>query len=461
MGVVRTLRPPARQPSRDDGDRREWVNWGRNVSASPAEFVVARSTEDVEDAVRRARDRGLRIKPLGSGHSFTTIAVTDGVALDVRGLRGIESVVPAADGTVLVGLGGGTRLRDIGPALWSLGLAMRNMGDIDAQTLSGALSTGTHGTGAAFTGLTDQIAGLTIVTADGSAVACDPTREPELFAAARLGLGALGVMTTIVLRCVPAFLLDAVEGPGRLAPTLENWRHDLSTNDHYEFYWFPHTDRVHTKRNRRLPVGGDESAGRREALARLTGRIGKEVLENGVFELINRLTTRNPRMIPSVNRLSASVAGSTSHSTGRSYRMFVTPRRVRFRESEYAVPVERVPDLLRELSRWFERSDYRTAFPVEVRCAAADDVWLSTAFGRPTGYVAVHEYYRRDAEVYFRAFEAMARSMGGRPHWGKVHDRTAEDLAPSYPHFEDFRRVRNRWDPERVFDNAYLRRVLG
>ena len=423
--------------------------------------MVARSTSDVEDAVRRAHETGQRVKALGAGHSFNTIAVTDGVALNVRNLSGIESRVPEPDGTVLVGLGAGTRLHEVGPALWSLGLAMRNMGDIDAQTLSGALSTGTHGTGSAFTGLTDQIAGMTIVTADGTAIRCDPTTEPELFAAARLGLGALGVVTTIVLRCVPAFLLEAVEGPGRLDPVLESWDHDRTTNDHYEFYWFPHTDQVHTKRNRRLPAEGDASPGWRAAAGRLAGRIGKETLENGVFEVINRVVTRVPRMIPSVNRLSASVAGSTSHSIGRSYRMFVTPRRVRFREMEYAVPVERIPDLLRELSQWFAHTDYRTAFPVEVRCAAADNIWLSTAFGRPTGYVAVHEYYRREADDYFRAFEAMARAMGGRPHWGKVHHRTAEDLAPSYPHFDDFRRVRDRWDPDRVFDNAYLRRVPG
>lgn len=437
------------------------MNWGRNVTATPAGLVTARDTEDVAATLHRARHSGQHVKALGSGHSFSPIAVTDGIALSVNKLQGIESIERRPDGTALVRIGAGTRLRQIGPALWTHGLALQNMGDIDAQTLGGALSTGTHGTGAAFPGMTARIAGLRLVTADGRIVDCDATTEPDLFAAARLGLGAVGITTSVVLDCVPAFQLEAIESRGRLASALERYEHDRLANDHYEFYWFPHTDVVHTKRNRRLPAEPSAAEGWRAGAARIAAQMRDDVLENGLFGLVNRAVVHAPRVIPSVNRLTAGLAATETHSTGRSYRTFVTPRRVRFREMEYAVPVERIPDLLQELSSWFDRSDHRTTFPVEVRCAAADDVWLSPAHGRPTGYVAVHQYYRHEAAEYFGAFESMARNLGGRPHWGKMHNRTAEDLRPVYPHFGDFQRVRDLWDPERTFANPYLDRVLG
>ncbi|AQA20629.1 D-arabinono-1,4-lactone oxidase family protein [Rhodococcus sp. MTM3W5.2] len=193
---------------------------------------------------------------------------------------------------------------------------------------------------------------------------------------------------------------------------------------------------------------------------KVRGYIDDELLSNTLFEGVNRVAARFPAAIPRINNLS-SRALSAREFTDRNYAVFASPRRVRFREMEYAIPAEALPETLREIDGWLQRSDFRVAFPVEVRFAAADDVWLSTANGRATAYIAVHQYHRRDHSEYFNAVESIARAVDGRPHWGKLHSRTAADLQPTYAHFDEFRSVRDKYDPARVFDNAYLRQVLG
>jgi L-gulonolactone oxidase len=429
----------------------EWTNWAGNLRARPLVTEVPRDVGELLTVIGRAANAGQRVKALGAGHSFTGAAVTDGVSVSLDHLSGIESVTPCADGTSLVTVGAGTRLHDLGPALWERGLAMTNLGDIDVQSVAGALSTGTHGTGARFGGLASQVVGARIALADGEEVEA----TGDLLEAARLGLGALGVLTAVTLRCEPAFLLRAVEAPGRLDETLERFQATNAAVDHHEFYWFPHTDRVLTKTNSRLPATEPSAP-----LGRVRGWIDDELLSNTTFEVLNRIGAARPSVIPAMNRVSARALSARTF-TDRSYRVFASSRRVRFQEMEYAVPVAQVPVVLDEIRRWLDRSDYRVAFPVEVRCAAADDVWLSTAHGRDTGYIAVHQYHRRAPGAYFDAFEKIAVDAGGRPHWGKLHTRRADELRASYPQFDSFVAVRDKVDPRGMFANAYLEGVLG
>ncbi len=395
-----------------------------------------------------------RIKCIGAGHSFTSIAATDGIHISLAQFSGIEAVVPREDGSALVTVRGGTRLRELNSVLWDLGLAMTNLGDIDEQSIAGAISTGTHGTGAQFGGLSTQVQALELVTADGRVLTCSREAHPDVFDAARVGLGALGIITRVTLHCVPTFALHAVEAPSTLAETLAELEETVSAVDHFEFYWFPHTDRVLTKRNTRLP-SHDPMA----PLGSLRAYIDDRLLANTAFEALNRVVTRFPAAIPRVNAVSAR-ALSARDFTDRSYRVFASSRTVKFREMEYAVPARSIEYVLREVDRWLESSGFTVAFPVEVRFAAADDIWLSTAYGRATAYLAVHQYHRRDHREYFDVVEAIARSVGGRPHWGKLHSLCAEDFADTYEHFDDFCDVRQKLDPERQFDNDYLATVL-
>ncbi|HEX5534337.1 MAG TPA: D-arabinono-1,4-lactone oxidase [Actinomycetales bacterium] len=432
-----------------------WTNWAGTATATPLQVAHPRDEAELAAVVAAAAARGLRVKPVGSGHSFTPVAVTDGVQVRLDLLSGIERIDhPDAD-THLVRVRAGTPLHRLNPLLADAGLAMTNLGDIDRQTISGAVATGTHGTGARFGGLATQVVGLRVVLADGSVVECSEDREPELFAAARLGLGALGVVTELTLQCVPAFRLHADERPMPLQHVLQNLDELADGNDHFEFYWFPHTTRTLTKRNNRLPGSAPV-----KRLPRWRSWVDDELLSNGVFELTNRLSSRVPAAVPIVNEVT-SRALSARELTCASYDVFVSSRRVRFREMEYAVPREALRHLLTELRRLVAGSSFTLPFPVEIRFAAADDVWLSTAYGRETAYVAVHQYHRLDHHEYFQAFEQIACAAGGRPHWGKLHGLAEKQLRELYPRFDDFIAVRDRLDPHRVFGNDYLTRVLG
>lgn len=429
---------------------RRWRNWGRSEVAYPRFEAAAASIADVQEAVQLARRDGLALKTIGAGHSFTAIATTDGIKLDISAIDGVLAV----DGN-LVTLGAGTNLYQLPALLAPHGLALENMGDIDQQTVAGAISTGTHGTGATFGGLATQVVAMTLVTADGSLLRISETENAELLPAARLGLGALGVIVEVTLRCVDDFMMTAVETPEPLEEVLDDWAARSTGVDHFEFYWFAHTASALTKTNTRLP-----SDTPRRVQNPVAAWLDDELLPNEVFAALCRLGTAAPGIIPPINRLSTK-AVAAREVTDSWHPIFTSPRRVRFREMEYAIPAEHVPAALREIRAVIEAKGWRVSFPVEVRIAAADDNWLSTAHGRASGYIAVHRYWREDPSEYFRAVEAIMRQFGGRPHWGKMHFRSADDLRPDYPRFDDFVAARDRLDPDRLFANDYLNRVLG
>jgi L-gulono-1,4-lactone dehydrogenase len=437
---------------RTTAEHRVWRNWAGTATAAPARWRRPRSEAEIATAVKDAAASGLTVRALGSGHSFTAVAATSGVALDLSGWTGITA---ADTRTGLVTVRSGTPLRALNAELSGLGLAMANLGDIDVQTVAGALATGTHGTGARLGGLATQVEALELVLADGSVAACSASARPDLFAAARIGLGALGVVTSVTLRCVPAFTLLADERPLPVDEVLEQFDELAEGNDHFEFYWFPYGRNALVKRNNRI-AGGTVPP----PLPAWRRFWEFEVMENAGFGALCRLGRARPRLIPALNRFSSSALSARTY-TETSHRVFVTPRRVRFTESEYAVPRESLRHVLAELRRSVPRLADPVMFPVEVRVAAADDIWLSTAYGRESAYIAIHQYTGLPYQDYFDRFESIVAEVAGRPHWGKLHSLDAARLSALYPRFGDFLRVRAEADPEGRFGNAYLTRVLG
>jgi FAD-linked oxidoreductase len=427
-----------------------WRNWGGTVSARPAREVAPASVEELADAVRRAAEDGLPVKAAGTGHSFTSIAATDGVLIRPHLLTGIRDIDRAA-GTVTVEAG--TPLKRLNVALAREGLSLTNMGDIMEQTVSGATSTGTHGTGRDSAALAAQIRGLELVTADGAVLTCSEQENPEVFAAARIGLGALGIVTAITFAVEPLFLLSAREEPMTFDRVCADFDQLHAENEHFEFYWFPHTGNTNVKRNNR-------SAGPERPVPRLKGWFEDEFLSNGVFQVANWVGRAVPATVPPLAQISSRALSARSY-TDIPYKVFTSPRRVRFVEMEYAVPREVLVETLRELKAMVDRSPLRVSFPVEVRTAPADDITLSTASGRDSAYIAVHMFKGTPYQGYFTAAERILTAHGGRPHWGKIHTRDAEYLSRVYPRFAEFTAVRDRLDPERRFGNDYLRRVLG
>ncbi|WP_432114287.1 D-arabinono-1,4-lactone oxidase [Streptomyces sp. S1] len=427
-----------------------WRNWAGNVTSRPAREVSPASAEELAEAVRRAAEDGLRVKTVGTGHSFTPIAATDGVLIRPGLLTGIRRIDREA---MTVTVESGTSLKRLNVALAREGLSLTNMGDIMEQTVAGAVSTGTHGTGRDSASIAAQIRALELVTADGQLLTCSEKENPEVFAAARIGLGALGVVTAITFAVEPVFLLTAREEPMTFDRVTSEFDALHAENEHFEFYWFPHTDNCNTKRNNR-------SAGPAAPPGRISGWVEDELLSNGVFQLACSLGKAVPLVVPALAKVSSRALSARTY-TDIPYKVFTSPRRVRFVEMEYALPREAAVAALREVKAMVERSPLKVSFPVEVRTAPADDIALSTASGRETAYIAVHLYRGTPHRAYFTAVERIMTAHGGRPHWGKLHTRDAAYFSEVYPRFAEFTALRDRLDPDRLFANDHLRRILG
>ena len=427
-----------------------WRNWAGDQRCAPVGIERPASEQEVGEALRRAVRGGLRVRVAGAGHSFTDIACTDGVMLSLDRMSRLLEADPRS-GRVRVQAG--IRLHDLSIELAGRGLALENLGDVDTQTLAGALSTGTHGTGASFGNLSSQVTGLRMVSPGGEIVDCSTEKEPELFRAARVGLGALGVITEVTLRCMPIYTLHRIDEPRPLEPTLAGLDDHAGRHDHFELFVFPYTETALTRtteRTDRDPVPVD--ARRRW--------IDEVVLQNGLLDAVCRAGRAVPRMVPTLNRTVTAAMGRAER-LDHSHRVYATPRLVRFTEMEYAIPRAAAAEAVRRVLTLIERRRLPVAFPVEVRFAAGDDAFLSPSHERESCYVAVHMYRGVEFESYFRAVESIMTGYGGRPHWGKRHYRTAETLGPLYPCWQRFAAVRERLDPDGVLANDYTDRVLG
>ncbi|GAA3651152.1 D-arabinono-1,4-lactone oxidase [Nocardioides ginsengisoli] len=430
-----------------------WRNWSGLETAAGLEVVQPADAAEVAAIVTAARAAGRTVKSAGTGHSFTGIATPHDVHLRPERMRGIVAV---DRDTMTVTALAGTQLKVFNAELANLGLSLHNMGDIAEQTLAGAISTGTHGTGGRAAGLAAQVVGLELVTGTGEVVRATATENADILDLARVGLGALGVLVTITFTVEPLFLLRAEERPMSWADAMASFDDLTAAHDHVDMYWFPHSDRMLTKRNTR--VGTDLAAA--APLPRWRGWLDDDLLSNTVFGAQTAALNLVPRAIPAANRFASRLLGPRTY-TDIAHRVFTTERRVVFREMEYAVPREVGLDVLRACRTAFERSGLTVSFPVEIRVAPSDDVPLSTSYGRDSFYLAFHTHRRADHTAYFAVMEPIMRAHEGRPHWGKLHTLGLADVAELYPRLPDVRALRDRLDPDRVFANAYLERVLG
>jgi L-gulono-1,4-lactone dehydrogenase len=428
-----------------------WRNWAGDQRCVPVALERPGSVGEIVAALERAARAGERVRVAGSGHSFTDAACTDGRMLS---LARMDRVLDVDRASGLVRVEGGITIHALSAALAAHGLAFENLGDIDVQTIAGAISTATHGTGARLRNLSAQVESVELVLADGSVTTLSASdADPTAYLAARVGVGSLGAIAAVTLRAVPAFTLRGVDKPAPLGETLDRLEQLGEQNDHFELFVFPHCDTALTRTNNRVDEA-PRPRGRARAYAQ------DVLLTNHAFHAFCLAGRAFPRWIPQLNRTVTRVAGSSTR-VDRSDRIFASPRLVRFTEMEYALPRERTAEVVRRVLELIPARGFDVPFPIEVRLVAPDDALLSPAHERPTGYVAVHMLKGMAWEPYFRAVEAIMDEHGGRPHWGKRHFQTAESLKPRYPRWEDFQAVRARLDPGGRFGNAYSDRVLG
>lgn len=428
-------------------------NWSGSVWSHPQTLHTPSTDAEIQDIVTTAAEQGQRVRVRGAGHSFTPVAASNDQLLQLDRLSGLISADANAG---RARFRAGTRLRDIPALLAAHGLALPNQGDVDPQALAGAVSTGTHGTGLAFTGFAGAVTALTLIDATGTRRELSPTREPELFDHARVSLGVLGVLTEIELMCVPAFDLIACETAEPFDEIRSSIVDRARAADHIEFYWFPHSERAAVKTNTRISPGAQAPA----ELAHVTSRpawlrmLSEEVVDNAALAAICALGARLPALVPHFNRLATAAVSNRAYRAA-AHEVFVSPRRVRFNEMEYAVPLASGPEVLAEIARTIASRGWKISFPLEVRVAAADDVPMSTASGREVMYIAVHRYVEEEWEPYFRTLEDILLAAGGRPHWGKLHRLGYAQLAERYPRFEEFCALRESLDPAGMFSNDY------
>ena len=426
-----------------------WSNWAGNQQTCTVLLSKPQTESELQQVVQSAQASGRRVKAVGSGHSFTAIAVSEEVLVD---LSDYDEIIAIDKINQTVTVQSGIQLSKLNQALYENSLAMQNLGDIAYQTIAGAISTSTHGTGAKFTGIANQVVALRIVLADSSIVECSANVNAQLFSCARVGLGALGLISTVTLKVVPAFNLAVIEEPMRVDDVLQNLDMHIDSNDHFEFFWVPHTGWALTKRNNRnnLPI---------EPMSKMSHWYSKTLMENYAFGAVCMLGKARPSLIPKLAKALPS-SGRNEYSDA-SHKVFASKRIIKFYEMEYAIPREACAEALNRVRRMVTDSGFFLNFPVEVRFTAPDEIPLSTASNRESAYIAVHIYKGMNYVPYFKEVESIMNSYQGRPHWGKLHFQSAATLASRYPQWDVFQAVRNQVDPQRMFSNQYLETVLG
>lgn len=426
-----------------------WSNWAGNQQTGTVLLSKPQTESELQQVVQSAQLSGRRVKAVGSGHSFTAIAVSEEVLVD---LSDYDEIVAIDKINQTVTVQSGIQLSKLNQALYENSLAMQNLGDIAYQTIAGAISTSTHGTGAKFTGIANQVVALRVVLADSSIVECSANVNAQLFSCARVGLGALGLISTVTLKVVSAFNLAVIEEPMRVDDVLQNLDLHVDSNDHFEFFWVPHTGWALTKRNNRnnLPV---------EPMSKMSHWYSKTLMENYAFGAVCMLGKARPSLIPKLAKALPS-SGRNEYSDA-SHKVFASKRIIKFYEMEYAIPREACAEALNRVRRMVTDSGFFLNFPVEVRFTAPDEIPLSTASNRESAYIAVHIYKGMNYVPYFTEVESIMNSYQGRPHWGKLHFQSAATLASLYPQWDVFQAVRNQVDPQRMFSNQYLETVLG
>lgn len=425
-----------------------WSNWSGSVQCSPKAILTPASEEEIKSIIRNCAIEKSTIRTVGSGHSFTGLVSTDGTIISLDLYQGLESVDKEnCEATVLAG----TKLKILGEILLSNGLAQKNLGDIDVQSVAGAAGTGTHGTGPTFGSVSSQILEITLITASAEVLVCSETKNREIFKAAQVSLGALGIVTKIKLQLVPAYKLKYERAKSTFDDCLNNLEKYNKENRNFEFYWFPHTNGVQLKT---LNITEEEPT-----KSSFMKYFNDMILENGAFKVLSELCRLFPSLCKTVSKISAAGV-STGIDVNYSNKIYATPRLVKFQEMEYNLPVEKGIEVLKEMRDSINKNKFRVHFPIEVRFVKGDDMYLSPAYQRDSIYIAVHMYKGMEYKTYFDAMETIFKKYNGRPHWGKMHTRTANELSQLYPMWNKFQEIRNQLDPNGLFMNDYLKKLM-
>ncbi len=386
----------------------EWTNWSGKLSAEPQRITQVGTVDAIRSELLAAREGGWSVRTAGTAHSHYPLLPTSGVILDTRPLSGLVSVDRDA---MTATFRAGTKIHACGQPLLEHGLGLLNQGDIDQQSVGGAIATGTHGTGVDLGSFSSAVTELLVLLVDGSVVTCSSDVEPDLFEASRLSLGAVGVVLQVTLRVREAYRLKEQRWLEPFESVMERIEELTSATRHFEYFWYPGQDRA-------------------------------------ICKSIN--LTDEPCRYP---------LGDEGQRLAWSFEVLPNQRLDPHTEMEYSIPAEHGPSCVADIKNLLSNSFPEVVWPIEYRTVAADDVWLSPARGQATATVSIHEDVTRDETAYYKSAESIFRSYGGRPHWGKVHYLSGKDLAGDYDRWQDWWRVRDAVDPTGVLLNEPMRKL--
>lgn len=418
----------------------QWRNWSGSVQAQPQAILKPSTEAELARAVAQAD----AVRVVGAGHSFMPLVATDGLLLDLSELEGEVVVSPdrrTADCPA------GWSLARLTEALWAQGLSLSNQGDVNPQTLAGAIATGTHGTGVKQGSLATFARGFRLVTAQGGVVVCDSTQNPGTFEAARVSLGLLGVATRITIDVMPAFHLEERVERKPLAEVLECFDEWAAHKRHLEFFAFPYADDVILKTLVEHPVEEDWKPSRD--------------IDETAFRIACEAGARLPANIPGTQKMMMEASGEATRRVGPAWRIFPSDRTVPFEEMEYEAPVATALPALKASIDRIRAKSLPVTFPFEYRRVAADDIWMSPFHAGPCGSISMHQFAPMPYAPVFAEVEPILREAGGRPHWAKRHTLTEADVHALYPRTPDFLDARRRLDPGAKFANPFLRGLFG
>ncbi len=416
-----------------------WVNWSGSVTSNPSTLAIPTGEAKLLTILKQASAERRRVRVVGTGHSFTPLCATDDLLVSLDQLQGLIHASPT-DQTAT--FWAGTKLHAVGEPLWAHGMALANMGDIDRQSLGGAIGTGTHGTGPTLGNLSTQVVGLRLMTATGELIDCSLEHEPEIFRAAQVAMGALGIITQVTVRCLPAYDLHERTWVASFDECMAELDQHIAATRHFEFFWVPGNDVCAMKALQ--PMAGTKNQ-QKESIPGTMGDFSEIPTELSIVP-----GTLSPRLARYVQL----------PRTDRAYRIFPSERTRKFNETEFAIPAANGPACLREI-RALMQTDYPdVAWPIEYRTLAADEIPLSPAYRRATVTLSVHQAADLPYQPFFTAVEAIFRNHQGRPHWGKIHTHRARDLEALYPEWNAFQAVRTRLDPAGRMLNSHLQDIL-
>lgn len=425
-------------------------NWAENVQWNPSAVALPHSENEIQQLVLKAIRCNQKIRVIGSGHSFTSLCSTDEILVTLDNFQGLISIDKEKNQATVKA---GTKLSLLGELLFNEGLAMENLGDINVQSIAGAISTGTHGTGVNLKSISNQVIGLKFVNGKGEIIECSTTKNTELFKAAQVSLGCLGIITEVTLQCISTYKLKLQNKKEKLSHVLATLSERNSKNRNFEFYWIPYTNTAWTKTSN---IVEDSEPDKVNFFNYWT----EYILENHVFKLMCEYAT----IFPSQNKTVANITAASISNVKKvyhSHKVYATQRMVKFHEMEYNTPAEAYQDVFKDVQKIVNSKKFNIHFPIENRWVKGDDVYMSPAYNRDSAYIACHVYNKKDSRAYFAALEEVFKAYDGRPHWGKMNTFNTEDIIRMYPKFTHFMTFRKEHDPENIFVNPYLQKLLG